>query len=111
MNQGGFAMSIGPVDFRPVMSKVSDLARQQTEQQQRILGQEQQQAETSVKQAEQNTKSVHSQDEASKVTIKDKEERGGGRQRQNQDREDREEKKDKKEQSAKPQERHIDIRL
>jgi len=104
-------MAIGPVDFRPVMSKVSDVARQQTEQQQKILGQEQQQAEATVRQADHNTKSVHAQDEANKVTITEKEERGGGRQRQNQKKEDGEENREKKEKSAKSPERHIDIRI
>lgn len=52
-------MAIGPVDFRPIMSKVNEVARIQNEQQQRVLGQEQQQAEASVRQAEQDTRSVH----------------------------------------------------
>lgn len=102
-------MAIGPVDFRPVMSKVNDVARQQTEQQQRIIGHEQQQAESSVRQADQNTKTVHAQDEANKVTITDREERGGGRQRQKQEKEESEKKK--KEKSANTEERHIDVRL
>lgn len=68
-------MAIGPVDFRPIMSKVNEVARIQNEQQQRVLGQEQQQAEASVRQAEQDTRSVHSQDQTNKVTITDKEEK------------------------------------
>lgn len=107
-------MAIGSVDFRPIMSKVNEVARIQNEQQQRVLGQEQQQAEASVRQAEQDTRSVHSQDQTNKVTITDKEEkRGGGsrKQNQNQESENNEEKKDRKEESSLTREGHIDIRL
>lgn len=108
-------MAIGPVDFQPIMSKVNDVARIQNEQQQRIIGHEQLQAETSVRQAEQNTKSVHSQDQANRVTISDKqkERSGGGQLKQNQESETHEEKKEQKnnKKASLPQERHIDIRL
>lgn len=106
-------MAIGPVDFQPIMSKVNEVARLQNEQQQRVLGHEQQQAEASIRQADQNTKSVHAQDQANKVVITDKQKErdGGGQQKQKQESESNEEKKEQKQQSSPPKERHIDIRL
>lgn len=104
-------MAIGPVDFRPMISKASDVARQQIEQQQKIIGHEQQQAEATIKRADQNTRSVHSQDQANKVTITEKEERNSGRQGQAKEQEEREEKRDKENQKTKPKGVHIDIRI
>jgi hypothetical protein len=106
---------IGPMDFQPIMPKVNEIARTQNELQQRVLSGEQQQAESAVKQAEQDTKTVHSQDEANKAIITEKErERKRQNARQGKDSEDGKEKaEDKKEKDGLlPQERHtIDIRL
>lgn len=113
-------MAIGPIDFQPIMSRVNEVARIQNGQQQKIIGNEVQQAEAVFRQAEQNTKSVHAQDQANKVVITDKEkERSGGqKQSQDQENEEREEKKDRVQatyQSNKklsvPEEPRIDIRL
>ena len=114
-------MAIGPVDFQPIMSRVNEVARIQNGQQQKIIGNEVQQAEAAVRQAEQNTKSVHKQDQANKVVITDKEKErnsGGKKQNQSKDNEEREEKKERlkgtyriNKKLAVPEERHIDIRL
>jgi hypothetical protein len=107
-------MAIGPVDFRPMVTKVNDVARQQIEQQQRIIGHDQQVAETSLKQSDRNTRSVHAQDQANKVAITEKEERNSGRQNSEKEKGKEENKKDAETQKARPvkaEEVHIDIRL
>lgn len=106
-------MSIRPVDYQMMMPKVNEIARAQSEQQQRTLAHTQKQADNAVKQAEQNTKAVHSQDDANKVS---NEEKQRGRNRKEKDKEqdgkeENEQETEKKEQML-PQERHtIDIRI
>ena len=108
-------MPIGPVDFQPIMPKVNEIARTQNEQQQRMIGGEKQQADSSAKLAEHNTKSVHDQDQANKavITEKQKEKNKGNKQRGKKNDDDQEEMEArKKEDDRLPQERHtIDIRL
>lgn len=108
-------MPIGPVDFQPIMPKVNEIARSQSELQSRIVGGEQQQAESSIRRADQNTKSVHQQDEANKAVITEKEKEKNKKNRQQaKGREGGGEKPEakKKNDGLLPRERHtIDIRL
>jgi hypothetical protein len=107
-------MSIRPVDYQMMMPKVNEIARVQNEQQHKVIANAQQQADNSVKQAEQNTKSVHSQDEANKVNNQEKQK--GGKD-QSKEKEEKEQKQKESKPAGKndgllPQERHtIDIRL
>ena len=109
-------MSIRPVDFQIMMPKVNEVGRVQSEQQQRQVGHEQHQVDSSVRQADHNTKSVHSQDEANKAVINEKQKDRNKKKSQKRpdEEEDKLENKDsiEKKDGRLPQERHtIDIRL
>lgn len=107
-------MSIRPVDYQIMMPRVNELARNQNEQQQRVIAHAQQQADNSVKQAEQNTRSVHSQDEANKVNNQEKQKgsKGQGKEKEEKEQNQKDTKKAEKKDGLLPQERHtIDIRL
>lgn len=104
-------MAIRPVDYQILMPKVNEAAKIQSDLQQKSVSHAQQQAESSVKQAEKDTKRVHTQSETQKTIITDEERRKGSEQEQSK------KKKSKKEDTAEvktqlPHERHtIDIRI
>ena len=64
-------MSIRPVDYQILMPKVNEVAKIQSEEQQRLVVQAQQNADNSVKEASQDLRSVHTQREAQKIVITD----------------------------------------
>lgn len=104
--------SIGPVDYQILMPKVNEMGRIQSETQQKMISQAQQQADNSVKQSEQDTRSVHTQSEAQKTVITEDQRRQNSNQKQNSKNADEEAEENKKEENVLPQERHtIDIRI
>lgn len=108
-------MSIGPVDFQILMPKVNDVAKTQSEEQQRLIAQAQQNAKNSVKEADQDTRSVHTQSEAQKTVITEEQRKQSRNQREKQGKKGSgsEDEDNRKTNEVKlPQERHtIDIRI
>lgn len=108
-------MSIRPVDYQILMPKVNEIARNQNDEQHRLVGHAQQQAESATKQADQSTTIVHAQDEAHKASIREKQKERNKQQNQKegQKKEDQETKNKQENKGSKlPQERRtIDIRL
>ena len=106
-------MSIRPVDFQILMPKVNEVGKNQSAEQQKVTSQVLGQAESSVKQAEQQTQSVHSQKEAQKTAINEKqrEQKRNKGQDKKMD-EPGSEKESLQKKRTLPQDRHmIDIRL
>lgn len=106
-------MSIRPVDFQLLVPKVNEIGKNQSAEQQKLTNQVLAQAERSVKTAEQQTKSVHSQKEAQKTVIQEKQREQKKNKGQDKQRDkDNPEKENLKQKGTLPQERHtIDIRL
>ncbi len=107
-------MSIRPVDYQILMPKVNEMAKIQSSEHQKVMGQVQQQAESSIKQAHQDTQSVHSQKEAQKTVITEKHKNQGRGKGQEKKEKDAQDENKKKSDQLKPriQGRHtIDIRL
>ncbi|HHW22812.1 MAG TPA: hypothetical protein GXX26_08030 [Clostridiaceae bacterium] len=108
-------MSIRPVDYQILMPKVNEVARMQSEEQQRLVGQAQQNADNSVKEALQDIRSVHTQREAQKITIADDQRNRGRDQEKKQGKKSGESEKDEGRKTGEiklPQEKHtIDIRI
>jgi len=106
-------MSIRPVDFQILMPKVNEVGKNLSAEQHKMTSQVLGQAEQSVKQAEQQTKSVHSQKEAQKIAIQEKQ-REQKKQKGKEKKKDEEnpEKEKNQQKGTLPQERRtIDIRL
>ncbi len=108
-------MSIRPVDYQILMPKVNDVAKTLSEEQQRLSAQAQQNAKNSVKEADQDTRSVHTQSEAQKTVITEEKKRQSGNQGKKQDKKGETSEKDDSgnpRELKMPQERHtIDIRI
>lgn len=106
-------MSIGPVDYQILMPKVNELAKVQNEEQQKLLGQAKQQAESAVKQANIDTESVHSQKEAQKSVIAEKQKGRNGNKEKREKNKDHQDDNEIISESEKPKlQRHtIDIRI
>lgn len=66
-------MSIRPIDFQTLVPKVSEQTRVQNENLQRDTSMQQQQAEMAAKDAQDNTATVHQQNDTEKAGIYDKE--------------------------------------
>jgi hypothetical protein len=105
-------MSIGPVDYQILMPKVNETGRIQSETQQKMVSQAQQQADNSVEQSEQDTRSVHTQSEAQKSVITEDQRRRNNNHKQSGKNNNEEAEEKKEEENLLPQERHtIDIRI
>ncbi|MGI6622449.1 MAG: hypothetical protein ACOX4T_04805 [Acetivibrionales bacterium] len=108
-------MSIRPVDYQILMPKVNEVAKIQSEEQQRLVAQAQQNADNSVKEASQDLRSVHTQREAQKIVITDEQKNRGRDHEKKQGKKSDESEKNGGEKTGEvklPQERHtIDIRI
>lgn len=108
-------MSIRPVDYQILMPKVNEVGKLQSDEQQKLIGQAQQNANNTVKEADHDTRSVHTQREAQKTVITEEQRKQSGQQGQKQGKKggDAEEDDNGKPGNNKlPQERHtIDIRI
>ena len=67
-------MSMRPIDFQTMVPKVSEIARVQGEQQQRNTSLLNQQAEQETRGAETQTTTVHQQETAQKIDLREKRE-------------------------------------
>ncbi len=107
-------MSIRPVDYQILMPKVNEMGKIQSSEQQKVMSQIQQQADSSIKRAYQDTKSVHGQKEAHKAVITEKEKNRNKNKGQGQKEKENQDDRDMKSEPSGPrlQKRHtIDIRL
>lgn len=108
-------MSIRPVDYQILMPKVNEVAKTQSEEQQRLVGQAQQKADSSVKETTQDLRSVHTQREAQKIVITDEQRKRGRSNEKKQGKKRGDSGEDDGEKSGElklPQEKHtIDIRI
>ena len=104
-------MSIRPVDYQILMPKINEVAKTQNDAQHKITGQALQQAENTVKTADRDTKSVHSQKEAQKLAITDKQKGGSGNSKKRKQSKDREDQETTGPAEAKFPRHTIDIRL
>ncbi|HHY63563.1 MAG TPA: hypothetical protein GX501_00805 [Clostridiaceae bacterium] len=108
-------MSIRPVDYQILMPKVNDVAKINSEEQQRLVAQAQQNADNSIKEAMHDLRSVHSQSEAQKIAItEDQRNRGRSNEKKQDKKSGNSEKDDDKgpDEVKLPQERcTIDIRI
>lgn len=86
-------MSIRPMDYQILMPKVNEVAKNQNAEQQKLLGHILQQAESSVKKAKRDTKSVHSQNKAENTIIAEKQkDRNKNKEKQDKKSDDQDEK-------------------
>ncbi len=105
-------MAIGPVDYQILMPKVNEAARVQSELNQKMVGHAQQQADNAQKLADDETKTVHSQEEAQKLAINEDEKSKNGQQEQKKKKNAKDNKDETEEGALLPQERTtIDIRI
>jgi hypothetical protein len=107
-------MSIRPVDFQMLVPKVNERVRVQNEDQQRQISQQQQQALAADHTAEEHTSLVHTQEDAQKAQIAEKESEKQKRRRKASAKDDEDENKNKPttRKPIQPNEgRTIDIRL
>lgn len=108
-------MAIRPVDYQILMPRVNETGKVQSETNQRMVGQAQQQADNAQKLADHDTKTVHSQEEAQRLTINHDEAGNSGQQEPQKKKKAKADKANKeadKDEILLPQERTtIDIRI
>lgn len=108
-------MPIRPVDYQILMPKINEVAKTQSEEQQRLVGQAQQKADNSVKETIQDLRSVHTQREAQKMAITEEQRNHGRNNEKKQSKKKGDSREDDGEKSGElklPQEKHtIDIRI
>lgn len=108
-------MSIRPVDYQILMPKVNDVAKIQSEEQQKLVAHAQQNVDNSTKETMHDLSSVHSQGEAQKISITEDQRNRSRDNEKNQGKKNEPGEKDDSGDTDKvklPQERHtIDIRI
>jgi hypothetical protein len=72
--EGSEDVSIRPVDFQSMVPKVNERVKVQNEEQQRLISQQQQNANSVAKEAQEQTSTVKTQEDVQKSAIEEKEE-------------------------------------
>lgn len=107
-------MFIRPVDYQILMPKANEIAKVQNSEAQKQVGQIAQQVESTDQRTEQDVRSVHSQSEAQKTVITEKEKgRNSFKEKKEKNREEKKNPKETKSSDPSPNESGhiIDIRL